>query len=74
MNFVMALLAIEALWLRNREWSIECKGLGLIPHGDLFGTWVFGKKTSFAVLIKLLLNFQVGVRGYMFFLLGKKLF
>ena len=54
--------------------TLNAKVWGLIPHGDLFGTWVFGKKTSFAVLIKLLLNFQVGVRWYMFFLLGKKLF
>ena len=54
--------------------TLNAKVWGLIPHGDLFGTWVFGKKTSFAGLIKLLLNFQVSVRWYMFFLLGKKLF
>lgn len=58
--------------------SIECKGLGFNSSWGLSFFFIScswqDEKTSFAVLIKLLLNFQVSVRGYMFFLLGKKLF
>ena len=53
--------------------ALNAEVWGLIPHGDLFGTWVFGKKNIFCCVNQVVIEFSSRCQGVYVFSTWKKI-